>query len=91
MNTQHHDIISPVLGAMAVSFGITAETLLGYLQFGFAVFCFLWSLIFPVVKKVIEAKKDDGKIDADEAVDILDTANDSINKVKDKINEKDGK
>lgn len=91
MNTQHHDILSPVLGAMAVSFGITAETLLGYLQFGFAVFCFLWSLIFPVVKKVIEAKKDDGKIDADEAVDILDTANDSINKVKDKINEKDGK
>lgn len=91
MNTQHHDILSPVLGAMAVSFGITAETLLGYLQFGFAIFCFLWSLIFPVVKKVIEAKKDDGKIDADEAVDILDTANDSINKVKDKINEKDGK
>lgn len=91
MNTQHHDILSPILGAMAVSFGITAETLLGYLQFGFAVFCFLWSLIFPVVKKVIEAKKDDGKIDADEAVDILDTANDSINKVKDKINEKDGK
>lgn len=91
MNTQHHDILSPVLGAMAVSFGITAETLLGYLQFGFAVFCFLWSLIFPVVKKIIEAKKDDGKIDADEAVDILDTANDSINKVKDKINEKDGK
>lgn len=91
MNTQHHDILSPVLGAMAVSFGITAETLLGYLQFGFAVFCFLWSLIFPVVKKVIEAKKDDGKIDADEAVDILDTANDSVNKVKDKINEKDGK
>lgn len=91
MNTQHHDILSPVLGAMAVSFGITAETLLGYLQFGFAVFCFLWSLIFPVVKKVIEAKKDDGKIDADEAVDILDTANDSINKIKDKINEKDGK
>lgn len=91
MNTQHHDILSPVLGAMAVSFGITAETLLGYLQFGFAVFCFLWSLIFPVVKKVIEAKKDDGKIDADEAVDILDTANDSINKVKDKINEKDDK
>ena len=91
MNTQHHDILSPVLGAMAVSFGITAETLLGYLQFGFAVFCFLWSLIFPVVKKVIEAKKDDGKIDADEAVDILDTANDSVNKIKDKINEKDGK
>lgn len=91
MNTQHHDILSPVLGAMAVSFGITAETLLGYLQFGFAVFCFLWSLIFPVVKKVIEAKKDDGKIDADELGDILDTANDSINKVKDKINEKDGK
>lgn len=91
MNTQHHDVLAPVLGAMAVSFGITAETLLGYLQFGFAVFCFLWSLIFPVVKKVIEAKKDDGKIDADEAVDILDTANDSINKVKDKINEKDGK
>lgn len=91
MNTQHHDILSPVLGAMAVSFGITAETLLGYLQFAFAVFCFLWSLIFPVVKKVIEAKKDDGKIDADEAVDILDTVNDSINKVKDKINEKDGK
>lgn len=91
MNTQHHDILSPVLGAMAVSFGITAETLLGYLQFGFAIFCFLWSLIFPVVKKVIEAKKDDGKIDADEAVDILDTANDSINKIKDKINEKDGK
>ena len=91
MNTQQHDILSPILGAMAVSFGITAETLLGYLQFGFAVFCFLWSLIFPVVKKVIEAKKDDGKIDADEAVDILDTANDSINKVKDKINEKDGK
>lgn len=91
MNTQHHDILSPIFGAIAVSFGITAETLLGYLQFGFAVFCFLWSLIFPVVKKVIEAKKDDGKIDADEAVDILDTANDSINKVKDKINEKDGK
>lgn len=91
MNTQHHNILSPALGAMAVSFGITAETLLGYLQFGFAIFCFLWSLIFPVVKKVIEAKKDDGKIDADEAVDILDTANDSINKVKDKINEKDGK
>lgn len=91
MNTQHHDVLAPVLGATAVSFGITAETLLGYLQFGFAVFCFLWSLIFPVVKKVIEAKKDDGKIDADEAVDILDTANDSINKVKDKINEKDGK
>lgn len=91
MNTQQHDILSPVLGAMAVSFGITAETLLGYLQFGFAVFCFLWSLIFPVVKKVIEAKKDDGKIDADEAVDILDTANDSVNKIKDKINEKDGK
>lgn len=91
MNTQHHDILSPVLGAMAVSFGITAETLLGYLQFGFAALCFLWSLIFPVVKKVIEAKKDDGKIDADEAVDILDTANDSINKVKDKINEKDDK
>ena len=91
MNTQHHDILSPVLGAMAVSFGITAETLLGYLQFGFAVFCFLWSLIFPVVKKVIEAKKDDGKIDADELGDILDTANDGINKAKDKINEKDGK
>lgn len=91
MDTQHHDILSPVLGATAVSFGITAETLLGYLQFGFAVFCFLWSLIFPVVKKVIEAKKNDGKIDADEAVDILDTANDSVNKIKDKINEKDGK
>lgn len=91
MNTQHHDILSPILGAMAVSFGITAETLLGYLQFGFAVFCFLWSLIFPVVKKVIDAKKDDGKIDADELGDILDTADDSINKVGDKINKKDDK
>lgn len=91
MNTQHHDLLSPILGAMAVSFGITAETLLGYLQFGFAVFCFLWSLIFPVVKKVIEAKKDDGKIDADELGDILGTANDSINKVKDELNKKDNK
>ena len=91
MNTQHYDLLSPVLGAMAVSFGITAETLLGYLQFGFAVFCFLWSLIFPVVQKVIEAKKDDGKIDADELGDILGTANDSINKVKDELNKKDNK
>lgn len=91
MNTQHHDLLSPVLGAMAVSFGITAETLLGYLQFGFAVFCFLWSLIFPIVKKVIEAKKDDGKIDADEAIDIIDTTNDSINKIEDKLNKKNDK
>lgn len=91
MNTQHHDILSPVLGAMAVSFGITAETLLGYLQFGFAVFCFIWSLVFPTLKKIIEAKKNDGKIDADEAVDIIDTATDSINKAKEELDKKGDK
>lgn len=91
MDTQHHDILSPILGAMAVSFGITVETLLGYLQFGFAIFCFVWSIVWPIIKKVIDAKKNDGKIDADELGDILDTANDAINKVGDKINKKDDK
>lgn len=41
-------------------------------------------IVIPVVKKIIKAKKNDGKIDLDEAEDIVDTLKDGIDKVKDK-------
>ena len=42
-------------------------------------------IIIPVVKKIIKAKKNDGKIDLDEAEDIVNTLKDGIDKMdKDK-------
>ena len=42
-------------------------------------------IVIPVVKKIIKAKKNDGKIDLDEAEDIVNTLKDGIDKMdKDK-------
>ena len=38
-------------------------------------------IIIPVVKKIIKAKKNDGKIDLNEAEDIVNTLKDGIDKV----------
>ena len=38
-------------------------------------------IIIPVVKKIIKAKKNDGKIDLNEAEDIVNTLEDGINKM----------
>ena len=47
------------------------------------------SIVIPVIHKIIEAKKD-GKITKDEAIDIVDTTKDGLDKVKDEINKIDG-
>ena len=47
------------------------------------------SIVIPVIHKIIEAKKD-GKITKDEAIDIVDTAKDGLDKVKDEVNKIDG-
>lgn len=47
------------------------------------------SIVIPVIHKIIEAKKD-GKITKDEAIDIVDTAKDGLDKVKDEIKKIDG-
>ena len=38
-------------------------------------------IVIPVVKKIIKAKKNDGKIDLNEAEDIVNTLEDGINKM----------
>lgn len=51
----------------------------------------VFAVIIPVVKKVIAAKKNDGKIDLDEAADIVDTLEQGLKDVKSDIDKKNKK
>ena len=51
----------------------------------------VFAVIIPVVKKVIAAKKNDGKIDLDEAADIVDTLEQGLKDVKSDLDKKDKK
>lgn len=48
----------------------------------------VFALIIPVVKKIITAKKNDGKIDLDEAEDIINTIEQGLNEVKTDLDKK---
>lgn len=51
----------------------------------------IFVIVIPVIKKIIVAKKNDGKIDEEEMKDIVDTFQEGIEKAKsdlDKINKK---
>lgn len=50
-----------------------------------------FAVIIPVIKKVIAAKKNDGKIDLDEAADIVDTLEQGLKDVKSDLDKKDKK
>lgn len=51
----------------------------------------VFAVIIPVVKKVIAAKKNDGKIDLDEAAEIVDTIEQGLKDVKSDIDKKNKK
>lgn len=51
----------------------------------------VFAVIIPVVKKVIAAKKNDGKIDLDEAADIVDTLEQGLKDIKSDLDKKDKK
>ena len=51
----------------------------------------VFAVIIPVVKKVIAAKKNDGKIDLDEAADIVDTLEQGLKDVQSDIDKKNKK
>ena len=48
-------------------------------------------VIVPVTKKIIAAKKNDGKIDLDEAADIVDTLEQGLKDVKSDLDKKNKK
>ena len=48
----------------------------------------VFAVIIPVVKKIIAAKKNDGKIDLDEAADIVDTLEEGLKDVQSDIDKK---
>lgn len=50
-----------------------------------------FAVIIPVVKKIIAAKKNDGKIDLDEAADIVDTLEQGLKDVQSDIDKKNKK
>ena len=45
-----------------------------------------FSFILPVAKKIIKAKRNDGKIDLDEAADIIDELERDLKKVQEQLN-----
>ena len=51
----------------------------------------VFAVIIPVVKKVIAAKKNDGKIDLDEAADIVETLEEGLKDVQSDIDKKNKK
>lgn len=45
-----------------------------------------FSFVLPVAKKIIKAKRNDGKIDLDEAADIIDELERDLKKVQEQLN-----
>ena len=45
-----------------------------------------FSFILPIAKKIIKAKRNDGKIDLDEAADIIDELERDLKKVQEQLN-----
>lgn len=79
--------IGGITGVVISSSGLLLENIESIVSIICSIGGFLITLAFvviiPIIKKVINAKKNDGKIDADEAADIIDTLKDGITQIKD--------